>query len=101
MKVHHKNLTSLVRQRMDVTNTRLIYEYMASGNSDEHLSGFAHKLELIFFLFFLFQFFGVRLVNEEERNNRQSNFNNIKNNLNMHQKEYRKINRRPYKTDEQ
>ncbi|XP_057454468.1 LRR receptor-like serine/threonine-protein kinase IOS1 isoform X1 [Lotus japonicus] len=39
MRVHHKNLTSLVGYCNEENNIGLIYEYMANGNLDEHLSG--------------------------------------------------------------
>lgn len=39
MRVHHRNLTSLVGYCNDETNIGLIYEYMANGNLREHLSG--------------------------------------------------------------
>ncbi|KAL2332318.1 hypothetical protein Fmac_019899 [Flemingia macrophylla] len=42
MRVHHKNLTSLIGYCNEETNTGLIYEYMANGNLQEHLSG-KHK----------------------------------------------------------
>ncbi|VVA24289.1 PREDICTED: probable LRR receptor [Prunus dulcis] len=38
MRVHHRNLTSLVGYCKDGTNTGLIYEYMANGNLHKHLS---------------------------------------------------------------
>ncbi|KAM2061344.1 hypothetical protein ACFX1T_046418 [Malus domestica] len=39
LRVHHRNLTSLVGYCNDETNIGLIYEYMANGNLREHLSG--------------------------------------------------------------
>ncbi|XP_052110577.1 probable LRR receptor-like serine/threonine-protein kinase At1g05700 isoform X2 [Arachis duranensis] len=39
MRVHHRNLTSLIGYCNEETNIGLIYEYMANGNLDEHLSG--------------------------------------------------------------
>ncbi|KAK2651579.1 hypothetical protein Ddye_011435 [Dipteronia dyeriana] len=38
MRVHHKNLTSLVGYCDDGTNMGLIYEFMANGNLETHLS---------------------------------------------------------------
>ncbi|KAH0982488.1 hypothetical protein GBA52_009665 [Prunus armeniaca] len=38
MRVHHKNLTSLVGYCNDETNVGLVYEYMANGNLLNHLS---------------------------------------------------------------
>ncbi|CAJ1955354.1 unnamed protein product [Sphenostylis stenocarpa] len=42
LRVHHKNLTSLIGYCNEETNKGLIYEYMANGNLREHLSG-THK----------------------------------------------------------
>ncbi|KAL2332310.1 hypothetical protein Fmac_019891 [Flemingia macrophylla] len=39
IRVHHKNLTSLIGYCNEETNKGLIYEYMANGNLQEHLSG--------------------------------------------------------------
>ncbi|KAH9665575.1 protein kinase domain-containing protein [Citrus sinensis] len=39
MRVHHKNLTTLVGYCDEDTNMGLIYEFMAKGNLEEHLSG--------------------------------------------------------------
>jgi len=39
IRVHHKNLTSLIGYCSEGTNKSLIYEYMANGNLEEHLSG--------------------------------------------------------------
>ncbi|XP_014498482.1 LRR receptor-like serine/threonine-protein kinase IOS1 isoform X2 [Vigna radiata var. radiata] len=39
LRVHHKNLTSLIGYCNEGTNKGLIYEYMAKGNLREHLSG--------------------------------------------------------------
>nr|XP_029151509.1 probable LRR receptor-like serine/threonine-protein kinase At1g51880 [Arachis hypogaea] len=39
MRVHHRNLTSLIGYCNEDTNIGLIYEYMSNGNLDEHLSG--------------------------------------------------------------
>ncbi|KHN02408.1 Receptor-like protein kinase [Glycine soja] len=39
MRVHHKNLTSLVGYCNEGTNKGLIYEYMNNGNLQEHITG--------------------------------------------------------------
>ncbi|KAJ1390943.1 Serine/threonine-protein kinase, active site [Sesbania bispinosa] len=39
MRVHHKNLTSLIGYCNEENNKGLIYEYMASGNLADHISG--------------------------------------------------------------
>ncbi|RYQ87552.1 hypothetical protein Ahy_B09g095067 [Arachis hypogaea] len=39
MRVHHRNLTSLIGYCNEETNIGLIYEYMKNGDLDEHLSG--------------------------------------------------------------
>ncbi|XP_019193335.1 PREDICTED: putative leucine-rich repeat receptor-like protein kinase At2g19210 isoform X2 [Ipomoea nil] len=39
MNVHHKNLTSLVGYCIEGTNLGIVYEYMANGSLDKHLSG--------------------------------------------------------------
>ncbi|XVF26888.1 hypothetical protein REPUB_Repub14bG0058600 [Reevesia pubescens] len=38
LRVHHKNLTSIVSYYDEGTNKGLIYEYMANGNLEQHLS---------------------------------------------------------------
>ncbi|MED6159274.1 hypothetical protein PIB30_040818 [Stylosanthes scabra] len=43
MRVHHRNLTSLIGYCKEESNIGLIYEYMANGNLDEHLSGKNNK----------------------------------------------------------
>lgn len=39
MRVHHGNLTSLVGYCNEGENNALIYEFMANGDLDSHLSG--------------------------------------------------------------
>ncbi|GMI93761.1 IMPAIRED OOMYCETE SUSCEPTIBILITY 1 [Hibiscus trionum] len=39
LRVHHRNLTTLIGYCDDGTNLGLIYEFMAKGNLSEHLSG--------------------------------------------------------------
>ena len=39
MRIHHKNLTSLVGYCNEGTNMGIIYEYMANQSLDEYLSG--------------------------------------------------------------
>ncbi|KAF7843436.1 LRR receptor-like serine/threonine-protein kinase IOS1 [Senna tora] len=39
LRVHHRNLTSLIGYCNEENNTGLMYEYMANGNLYEHLSG--------------------------------------------------------------
>ncbi|XP_065632094.1 LRR receptor-like serine/threonine-protein kinase IOS1 isoform X2 [Quercus suber] len=39
MRVHHKNLTTLVGYCYEGTNMGLVYEYMANGDLEAHLSG--------------------------------------------------------------
>ncbi|KAL2332319.1 hypothetical protein Fmac_019900 [Flemingia macrophylla] len=47
MRVHHKNLTSLIGYCNEETNKCLIYEYMANGNLQEHLSGKHNKSKFL------------------------------------------------------
>ncbi|XVF86749.1 hypothetical protein PTKIN_Ptkin18bG0067500 [Pterospermum kingtungense] len=42
LRVHHRNLTTLIGYCNEGTNLGLIYEYMAKGNLAEHLSGGTH-----------------------------------------------------------
>lgn len=39
VRVHHRNLTSLVGYCNEESNKALVYEYMANGNLDAYLSG--------------------------------------------------------------
>nr|XP_029151507.1 probable LRR receptor-like serine/threonine-protein kinase At1g51880 [Arachis hypogaea] len=44
MRVHHRNLTSLIGYCNEETNIGLIYEYMANRNLDEHLFTTSNRL---------------------------------------------------------
>ncbi|EOY26997.1 Uncharacterized protein TCM_028953 [Theobroma cacao] len=46
LRVHHRNLTSLIMYCKEGINMRLIYEYMAKGNLAEHLSSRLVILEI-------------------------------------------------------
>lgn len=45
MRVHHRNLTSLVGYCNEENNIGLIYEYMANGNLDEIVSGMLMQVQ--------------------------------------------------------
>lgn len=62
IRVHHRNLTTLVGYCKDGTNAGLIYEYMANGNLHKHLSGLAYLLEYIFLCF------RIRLIKWQRKN---------------------------------
>ncbi|KAK2406292.1 putative LRR receptor serine/threonine-protein kinase [Trifolium repens] len=47
MRVHHRNLTSLIGYCNEGNNIGLIYEYMANGNLDELLSGKNNKAKFL------------------------------------------------------
>ncbi|KAA0063360.1 putative leucine-rich repeat receptor-like protein kinase [Cucumis melo var. makuwa] len=48
LRIHHRNLTSLVGYCCEKTNLVLIYEYINNGNLKEHLSGFFCCLNFYF-----------------------------------------------------
>ncbi|KAJ4829907.1 hypothetical protein Tsubulata_025136 [Turnera subulata] len=48
LRVHHRNLTSLIGYCNEGVNLALIYEYMANGNLKQHLSGLFMLLWILF-----------------------------------------------------